>query len=233
MKKYLFWAFFLLFQASLRAQEVPTYQGKSSLIHSIKDYMAEKQKDSDNGLVNLVAFISPLHVDIRYAGTNNFMHKKMYPLAEAFLRRPAAEALKKVALALNEQGIGLLIYDAYRPYSITVKFYKTVHDSNFVASPRNGSKHNRGCAVDVGLYSLKTGKPLLMPTDFDSFLPKAASNYPNLSQEALSNRALLASTMVKFGFETIKTEWWHFDFKGWKSFSLLDISFQDLETTSN
>jgi len=221
------WIFlFLAFRAG--AQVVPAYQGKSPLVHDKKVYLNQISLDSNQTLVNLDGYIPHVRLDIRYATNNNFMHARMYPEARAFLRLPAARALKNIAMELSAEGIGLVIYDAYRPYSITVQFYKKVMDSAFVASPRNGSKHNRGCAVDLGLYSLKTGEILEMPTGFDSFSKEAAAHYSGASPRALKDRELLANTMEKYGFETIATEWWHFDYKAWRLYPVMDISFSEL-----
>jgi D-alanyl-D-alanine dipeptidase len=207
----------------------PPYSGKSPLIREVSIYRKQIIKDSNQALINLEGFIPHLKLDIRYATKNNFMHARMYSLAKAYLRKPAALALRKVNQALNARGIGIIVYDAYRPYSITVKFYQKVGDSDFVASPRNGSKHNRGCALDMGLYYLKTGIPLEMPTAFDSFSKEAAADFKNLPPKALEDRTLLARYMVQNDFHTIPTEWWHFDFKDWPRYNILDISFEQLK----
>jgi D-alanyl-D-alanine dipeptidase len=129
---------------------------------------------------------------------------------------------------LNKSGIGLKIFDGYRPYSVTVKFYELASDKSFVANPKDGSRHNRGCAIDLTLINLKTGKELEMPTPYDSFAPEAAANFDKLSEQVLKNRALLINTMEKNGFKVLSNEWWHFDFNGWKNFELMDIPFEDL-----
>jgi D-alanyl-D-alanine dipeptidase len=149
----------------------------------------------------------------------------MYPQARAFARLPVVMALKQVQDELKTQGLALKIYDAYRPYAITVKFYETARDTNFVADPRKGSKHNRGCAIDLSVIDLKTGKELDMPTGFDSFSKKAAANYPDLTPKQIENRELLKNAMQAHGFRVIATEWWHYDFNGWSKFPLLDIPF--------
>ena len=183
---------------------------------------------ADNKLVEIKKYIPGIVLDIRYATTNNFTHHRMYQQAGAFARLPVVLALKKVEDELKKQGLGLKIYDAYRPYSVTVAFYKLTPDSNFVADPRKGSKHNRGCAIDLSIINLNTGKELDMPTGFDSFSKKAASNYPNLPKQEIVNRELLKTIMQQYGFRAIPTEWWHFDFIGWQNYSLLDISFQQI-----
>jgi len=230
MKNFILILVFGILPFGLKAQSIPPYQGKEPILKDLSLYRKLIQKDSDQALVNLKTFIPGLKLDIRYATRNNFMNAKMYKEARAYLRRPAAIALKRASEQLAPKGLGFIIYDAYRPYSITVKFYALVHDSDFVASPRYGSKHNRGCAIDLGLYSLKTGKILEMPTGFDSFSKKAASAYDSLPPIEIRDRAILSDILVKNGFHPIKTEWWHFDFNDWKSFPPVDISFEELET---
>lgn len=228
MKLYLL-LFLFVFYNLVGAQSIPSYQGKVPIIDNVQDYISATKKDQNQSLLNLKEIIPKLKLDIRYAGRNNFMHAKMYSSATAYLVRPAAMALKKISDALNKKGIGLIIYDAYRPYSVTVKFYKLVHDSDFVASPRFGSKHNKGCAVDLGLYDLASGKTLEMPTDFDSFSKEAASNYSNLPEIEIKNRELLSEIMQEYGFHPLKTEWWHFDYNNPTPFPPLDISFENLK----
>lgn len=207
----------------------PAYAGKSPLVNELSAYKQLCQIDTNQSLIDLEGYIPHLKLDIKYATRDNFMHAKMYNSKKAYLRLPAAEALKKISLELEKKGIGILVYDAYRPYSITVKFYEMVGDSNFVASPRSGSRHNRGCAVDLSLYDLKTGEPLEMPTPFDSFTKEASANYPNLPIKALQDRSLLAGIMTKFNFHIFGNEWWHFDYKDWAKYPVLDISFEKLK----
>ena len=153
------------------------------------------------------------------------MHQVMYQQARAFARKEVVEQLKKIQQELYKKGYGLLIFDGYRPYAITVAFYQKASDKNFVANPAKGSIHNRGCAVDLTLISLKTGKEVAMPTPYDSFSAAAAANYAKVSPAALKNRTLLISTMQKYGFTVMPNEWWHFDYKGWESYELMDIPF--------
>ena len=124
------------------------------------EYLKIVAKDSTRALIDLPAFIPGLVLDIRYATTNNFTGEKIYNLARAYARRPVAEALKKVQAELKTQGLGIKIFDAYRPYKATVKFYEVYKDTTYVASPYKGSRHNRGCALDLTLIDLKTGKEL-------------------------------------------------------------------------
>lgn len=180
-------------------------------------------------LVEVKTYIPGIALDIRYATANNFTHHIMYKQARAFARLPVVSALKAVEDELKTKGIGLKIYDAYRPYSITVKFREVTPDTNFVADPRKGSKHNRGCAIDLTLINLKTGRELDMPTGFDSFTRKAGANYPNLPPLELANRELLKNTMQAHGFKVNPTEWWHYDFTGWQYYALLDIPLEEIK----
>ena len=126
-------------------------------------------------------------------------------------------------------GYGLKVYDGYRPYQVTVTFYEAYHDTTFVASPYTGSRHNRGCAVDLTLIDLKTGKELFMPTPYDAFTKQASATWTDgLSAEALKNRKLLQDVMLRHGFVIYPSEWWHFDFAGWQNYPVTDISFEDL-----
>lgn len=193
-----------------------------------KYYLSSIEKDPHNKLVDLEKSIPGVVLDIRYATTNNFTGTRVYSIPKAFARAPVAKALRQVQEELNTRGLGLKIYDAYRPYRATVQFYETYGDTTYVASPYRGSRHNRGCAVDLTLVDLKTGKELAMPTPYDDFTARAHADHPLEEGEAVANRELLISIMEKYGFKVYRYEWWHFDFVGWEEFELLDISFEDL-----
>jgi len=201
----------------------------SSKVMGLDSYLGDIKAHPETRLVEIKKYIPEIVLDIRYATTNNFMHMRMYTQARAFARLPLVLALKEVEADLKKKGLGIKIYDAYRPYAITVKFYEVAHDTNFVADPHKGSKHNRGCAIDLGLIDLKTGKDLDMPTGFDSFSKQAAANYADLPQGELTNRAILKNAMEAHGFREIATEWWHFDFNGWSKYPLLDIPFSEIK----
>jgi len=191
-------------------------------------YLSQIKTNPDKRLVEISKAIPGVMLDIRYATTNNFTDHIMYKQARAFARAPVVTALQQIQAALKPMGLGLKIFDAYRPYAVTVKFYELIKDTNFVADPRYGSRHNRGCAVDLTLADLKTGKALTMPTEFDSFSPKAAADYKELSEVQLKNRELLKLVMQAHGFKVLKTEWWHYDFTGWENYGLLDVPFYSL-----
>lgn len=198
------------------------------VINSYEDYRASYAKNPDNQLVEIKKVIPNITLDIRYATRNNFMNQVMYKEARAFARKPVVAQLKRAQLALNKKGYGLKIFDGYRPYAITKTFYKKAKNKNFVANPKKGSKHNRGCAIDLTLIDLKTGKEVQMPTPYDSFAPEASPSYSNLPSAVIKNRALLITTMQSYGFRVLSNEWWHFDFIGWKKYNLMDIPFEKL-----
>jgi zinc D-Ala-D-Ala dipeptidase len=200
-----------------------------AVVNDTSFYQKAIERDSLNKMVNLEKFIPRIKLDIKYATKDNFSGMKVYNKPMAFLRLPAAYALKKVQGELNKKGLGLKIYDAYRPYSVTVLFYDKIKDTDYVASPWKGSRHNRGCAVDVTIINLKTGKELEMPTKIDDFTLKAHPDYKDVSDTVKSNRTLLSNVMKKYGFTGFPTEWWHFDFSGWANYFLMDLKFEELE----
>ncbi|HEX8040518.1 MAG TPA: M15 family metallopeptidase [Chryseosolibacter sp.] len=191
-------------------------------------YLKSVELNPEKRLIDLERYIPGIVLDIRYATTHNFTGERIYEEAKAFARKPVAGALKKVQAELKERGLGIKVFDAYRPYSATVKFYEVYRDTTYVASPYRGSRHNRGCALDLTLIDLKSGEELKMPTGYDSFSrrawPSTEVNDPLLRK----NRALLISTMERHGFRVSTSEWWHFDFIGWRNFEVLDIDFGQL-----
>ena len=222
---------FFALPASSNAQEYRVGKYGVSYIDKVRDYQETVIIDSSKQMVNLEFMIHTIVLDLRYATTNNFMHKRMYPrnTHHTYLRLPAVIALKKVQQELNNAGFGLKIYDAYRPYSVTEKFWELVHDDRYVADPRKGSGHNRGIAVDLTIINLHTGEELGMPTEFDNFSDTAHQDFMQLPDYILRNRELLKSTMVKFGFIPFATEWWHFSLPDPEKYEVLDLSFKDLE----
>lgn len=210
------------------AQKPNTNPYGLQVINSFESYRLSYAADPNNELIEIKKAIPNIKLDIRYATKNNFMNQVMYKEARAFARKPVVAQLKRIQSALNKKGYGLKIFDAYRPYTITLAFYQKAKDKNFVANPKKGSKHNRGCAIDLTLINLKTGKELQMPTPYDSFAPQASPSYSALPALVIKNRTLLISTMQAYGFRVIKNEWWHFDFIGWKKYALMDIPFEKL-----
>jgi len=199
------------------------------LVQTIGQYKDLVNQDPGNAMADLEVVIEGIALDIRYATANNFTHEVIYTAPKAYTRQPVAEALKKVEDSLAKHSIGLKIYDAYRPYSASLKFFEVYPDTNFVANPRYGSRHNRGCAVDLTLIELASGKEIPMPSEFDDFSEKAHPDYAGLPDTVLANRAFLFGVMSHFGFSHYPTEWWHFDFTGWQNYKLMDLSFDELE----
>ena len=201
---------------------------KLIVTRSMADYKSAVKKSPEKQLVDIKEAIHDITLDIRYASNNNFMNRVMYPEARAFARKPVVEQLKNIQKELRKKGYGLKIYDAYRPYAITVAFYEQASDKNFVASPAKGSKHNRGCAIDLTLINFETKEEIQMPTPYDSFEAAAAANYQDLPAAELKNRDFLIKTMESNGFKVLHNEWWHFDFVGWQNYELMDIPFKHL-----
>lgn len=182
--------------------------------------------------MEVVKLDSTIHLDIRYATTNNFLHRPVYAQARAFLQRPAAEALVRAQKALKSQGYGVLLFDGYRPWSVTKIFWDSATDAErkieFVANPRKGSRHNRGCAVDLSLIDLKTGLAVAMPSEYDEFTERAFPTYAGGAFEARALRDLLRKAMEAEGFTVYSAEWWHFDYKDWKQYHILNLPFEAL-----
>ena len=178
-------------------------------------------------LVELTTLDPTIKLDIRYATAKNFVGRAVYAQARAFLQRPAAEALVRAHRALGKEGYGLLVFDGYRPWAVTKVFWDLTPEDkkDFVADPRKGSKHNRGCAVDLSLYDLKTGKEVEMPGAYDEMSERSYPTYAGGKPEARSRRDLLRAAMEHEGFFVYPWEWWHFDFKDWTEYPILDVPF--------
>ena len=200
------------------------------VVNDVKLLYREMASDPNKQMVNLRKAIPALIFDIKYATTHNFMHRRLYPILHTtYLRRPAVAALKNVTEQLNRQNLTIKVFDAYRPYSITEKMWEEVKDDRYAADPAKGSGHNRGIAVDVTITDLDTKKELPMGTGFDNFTDTAHQDFRELPEKILQNRLLLKTTMEKYGFINLETEWWHFSLPGANAFELLDISFNDLK----
>lgn len=186
-------------------------------------------KDSD--LVELIKLDSTIRLDIRYATSNNFVGRPVYTEARAFLQRPAAEALVKVSKELKPMGYGLLIFDGYRPWSVTKLFWDITSDENkkFVANPKNGSRHNRGCAIDVSLYDINTGNKVPMTGDYDEMSERSYPDYKGGTPEQRKTRDLLRSVMESNGYKVYEYEWWHFDYQDWEKYPIQNIQFSEIK----
>lgn len=181
-------------------------------------------------LVELTLLDPALLLDIRYATADNFVGRPVYTEARAFLQRPAAEALKRVHAALARDGLGLMIHDAYRPWYITKLFWDATPEANriFVADPSKGSRHNRGAAVDLTMFDLATGAPVVTTGRYDEFSSRSYSNHVGGSDEQRWLRETLRTAMEREGFTVYPQEWWHFDLVGWQDYPIDNRSFVEL-----
>ena len=183
-------------------------------------------------LVELVRLDPTIRLEVRYATEKNEFGRPFYSEARAFLQRPAAEALARVNASLKAQGYGLLVFDGYRPWAVTKQFWDlTPADKKvFVANPKNGSRHNRGGAVDLTLYDLKTGGEADMGGRYDEMTPRSYVTYEKGPKDALERRDLLRGAMEREGFFVYPWGWWHFDWKDWREYAVLDIPFAAIGT---
>jgi D-alanyl-D-alanine dipeptidase len=205
----------LLFPALARAQDQPP---------------REEGKFRRPELVELKKLDKTIKLDIRYATANNFLGRPVYTQARAFLQKPAAQALVRVSKKLRQEGYGLLVFDGYRPWSVTKMFWDaTPADKKvFVADPAKGSRHNRGCAVDLSLYDLKSGREIEMTGAYDEMTERSHVNYTGGTTEQRRTRDLLRRAMEAEGFQVYEPEWWHFDYKDWKEYPILNLSFDEI-----
>ncbi|MEO1528927.1 MAG: serine hydrolase [Planctomycetota bacterium] len=223
-------------------REIGTKDGETFRIKPVKPIdelrdvalAASPPKESGNflesDLVELVRLDPTIQLDIRYASTNNFTGAVFYQQPKAYMQRPAAEAVARVNARLKAQGLGLLVHDAYRPWHVTKMFWDATPGElkDFVANPANGSRHNRGCAVDLTLYDLASGKPIQLVAGYDEFSPRSFPKYPGGTSRQRWYRDLLRKAMESEGFSVYEYEWWHFDFKDWKRYRIGNATFEEL-----
>jgi D-alanyl-D-alanine dipeptidase len=181
-------------------------------------------------LVELVSLDPTIRLDVRYATANNFVGRPVYSEARAFLQRPAAEALVRAHRALRGQGYGLLVFDGYRPWAVTKTFWDVTSGPQraFVADPRQGSKHNRGCAVDLSLYDLASGREVEMPSAYDEMSERSHPSWAGGTAAQREARDRLRAAMEREGFTVEPNEWWHFNYKDWRAYPILDVPFSAL-----
>lgn len=216
-------------EASFRIQPVrPVEEVRAEALRASPP--AEKGEFRTPDLVDLATLSPTIKLDIRYATANNFLGVPLYTTARAYLQRPAAEALLRAHNKLAQKGHGLLIFDAYRPWYVTKIFWECTPEAQhgFVADPAKGSRHNRGAAVDLTLYDLKTGKPLEMVSGYDEFTERAFPDHPGGTPEQRANRSELRQAMEAEGFTVYEAEWWHFDHRDWKKYPIGNRRFEDL-----
>ena len=208
----------------VRASETPQVQitqPEPTLVVPESIFMS--QLPSWARLVDIRTVNRNIRLDIRYATANNFLKRKLYSTPKCALRSSVAQKLALVQTDLEKVGLGLKVYDCYRPFSVTKQMWEVLPDPNYVANPARGSRHNRGAAVDLTLVD-RTGKELEMPTPFDDFTKKAHRDYAGGTAQSRKNRQILEDAMKKQGFIGITTEWWHFDSEDWQKFAILDVS---------
>jgi len=184
----------------------------------------------DSDLVEVIKLDPTLKLDVRYAGSDNFLRAPVYPEARVFLQRPAAEAAVRANRTLQAHGYGLLLFDGYRPWYVTQLFWDATPPEKraFVADPGKGSRHNRGCAIDLSLYDLRSGREVPMPSGYDEFSERANPAYAGGSPEQRAARDLLRRSMEAEGFTVNDDEWWHYDFRDWQSYRIGNVFFKDL-----
>lgn len=182
-------------------------------------------------LVELTGLEPTIQLDVRYATKNNFTGEALYNQPRAFLQRPAAEALVRVHQRLKREGFGLLVHDAYRPWHVTKMFWEATPPEQrlFVANPHKGSRHNRGCAVDLTLYKLADGQAVTMPSGYDEFSPRAFPDYPGGTSQERWHREMLRRAMEAEGFSVNEFEWWHFDYRDWQKYPVMNVRFEELK----
>lgn len=221
---------FTFFYGNVSAQDSIFIKNRATIISDKIIYINSVKNDPGKMMVDIKKYIPGITIDCKYATTNNFLTIRLYPeLTTTYIRNNAVKALLLVQEELNRKGLGLKILDAYRPFSVTEKIWKQVHDDRYAADPKKGSGHNRGIAVDLTIINLKTKKELNMGTGFDNFSDTAHHNFTSLPEQVLKNRMLLKSLMEKYGFKALDTEWWHYALADGKNYELLDLSFSDLK----
>lgn len=209
-------------QGYAKSNADPTTQPSPMLQRTVSVTPRSNQMAASAQLVDIRSINAGIRLDLRYATANNFMHRPLYQESRCLLRAIAAKQLAQVQADLEAIGLGLKVYDCYRPLSVQKQMWKLLPDDRYVANPAYGSRHNRGSAVDLTLVD-RAGRELTMPTDFDDFTERAATNYDGASVQAKQNRQQLKEAMTKHGFIPLQTEWWHFDSASWAQFPVLDV----------
>jgi D-alanyl-D-alanine dipeptidase len=218
----------LNYTTSIRAQEPPKVQiFQAETEPLVPEIVSMSQLPNWARLVDIRTVNPNIRLDIRYATANNFLKRKLYSTAKCALRSSVAQKLALVQTDLEKIGLGLKVYDCYRPFSVTKQMWEFLPDPNYVANPARGSRHNRGAAVDLTLVT-STGKELEMPTPYDDFTKKAHADYQGGSAQSRKNRQVLKDAMKKQGFIGITTEWWHFDSEDWQKFAILNVSLSEI-----
>jgi D-alanyl-D-alanine dipeptidase len=219
------WLLGVAYNLEINAQ---TTDNKLFIIDNSRAYLNWAKANRGREMQLLKEIIKPFYTQIYYETPNNFTRQKLYRNPQLFLCAEAAHKLKLVQDSLLKHGLSVLLFDAYRPYRVTQIMWKIVPDENYAANPAYGSGHNRGVAVDLTLADANTGKPLEMPTPFDSFSDTAHHSFNALPDNQLRNRQLLKAVMEHFGFKALSTEWWHYSLPDPKRYPIVNLSFNKL-----
>lgn len=207
---------------------IPTNEYGLRVVPDRATYERLAARDAEKRLVAVTSLDPTIRLDVRYATENNILHRPLYPVVRVYLRAPAARALADVQRELAAAGLGLKVFDGYRPYRVTRQLWEPLKNPDYVADPAKGSRHNRGAAVDLTIVDLRTGEEIPMPTGYDEMTPRAAQAYNELPPNVLANRAKLRDVMTRHGFDPLPSEWWHFDYHGWERFELMDVPLEDV-----
>jgi zinc D-Ala-D-Ala dipeptidase len=206
----------------------------TNIITSKRQYLFSIDSNMQKRMINIRQLIPSIVLDLRYSTTNNFTKTRLYKKANTtYLRAEPATALLTIQNALLQKGLGIKIFDAYRPYAATKLMWELIHDDRYVANPKNGSNHNRGLAIDLTIVNLKTMQELNMGTGFDNFTDTAHHSFSNLSSLILENRKLLKSIMEQSGFTSFDTEWWHYTWPNNLHYEVMDLHFKELKKLVN
>lgn len=203
----------------------------SVIIATKNDYIKSVAAFKKNELIDLKKKIPNLVLDLKYGTANNFTKKKLYENANTtYMRLEPAFALFELQMELNKMGYGIKVFDAYRPYAATKLMWDLIQDEAYVANPKNGSGHNRGTTIDLTLMDIKSGRELDMGTPFDNFTDSASHAFtPKFNATIIANRTLLRTSMEKYGFKILASEWWHYGWVTTFNYDVMDLSFAQLK----
>ena len=216
---------FFLISSGLSGQEKMSVE----VISDTAIYLEQVRENPNNEMLDFEGFVSGIQLDIRFATNNNIIGEKLYASPKAFVRKPMAVSLEIIQEALRRRGYGLIILDAYRPYSVAEKMTEKMKNHTDKSFFENSVKHSRGASVDVSLFSLATGKEIQMPSGYCQSSAASLSNYPDLPDNVLENREILIQVMQQHGFRVSPDQWWHFDFMGWQAFDKMDLTFEEIQ----
>jgi D-alanyl-D-alanine dipeptidase len=221
--------------ASPDLQPLPAYKLEALRAQALRALPPEEEGPfRRDDLVEPLALDPTLRLDVRYATDRNFLQWAAYPEARVFLQRPAAEAVVRAHRALRAHGYGLLLFDGYRPWYVTKVFWEATPPGQrpFVADPAEGSRHNRGCAIDLSLYELATGREVRMPSGYDEFSERSHADYAGGTAEQRAARALRRQAMAAEGFVVYAEEWWHYDYRDWPQYRIGNVAFKDVRSSA-